>query len=277
MPSLLTCLTIYGYLCWFRTLDKWDFGTCGSFDNWDFIIITDLFYKLLVGWFEGRSSVCWFVDRSMAWYLGRPSGMRQYNQVHIDTSRPDDVIKRKHLPRYRPFVRGIQRSPVNSPHKGQWRGALIFSLLCARINGWVNNREAGDLRRHRAHYDVTVMTAKCFFVKENLGSSIQTSLKFVPEGSMGNRSTLDQVMFGITQVTSHSLKQSLPRCLLPYDATAPHWVNMYFSRLPIAFVSRWKPLEFQTGQCSYITVGCEKIHTCKINAHKEILRDLNVR
>ena len=45
----------------------------------------------------------------------------------------------------------------NSPHKGQWRGALMFSLLCALINSWVNNRKAGDLRRHRAHYDVTVM------------------------------------------------------------------------------------------------------------------------
>ena len=47
--------------------------------------------------------------------------------------------------------------PVNSPHKGQWRGALMFTLICARINGWVNNREAGDLRRYRAHYDVIVM------------------------------------------------------------------------------------------------------------------------
>ena len=55
------------------------------------------------------------------------------------------------------FVRWIHRSPVNSPHKGQWRGALIFSLTCARINDWVNNREAGDLRRHRDHYDVLVM------------------------------------------------------------------------------------------------------------------------
>ena len=45
----------------------------------------------------------------------------------------------------------------NSPHKGQWRGALMFSLIYAWINGWVNNREAGELRRHRAHYDVTVM------------------------------------------------------------------------------------------------------------------------
>ena len=47
--------------------------------------------------------------------------------------------------------------PVSSPHKGQWGGALMFSLICAQINGWVNNREAGDLRRHRAHYDCTVM------------------------------------------------------------------------------------------------------------------------
>ena len=44
-----------------------------------------------------------------------------------------------------------------SPHKGQRRGALMFSLICAGINGWVNNRKAGDLRRHRVHYDVTVM------------------------------------------------------------------------------------------------------------------------
>ena len=52
---------------------------------------------------------------------------------------------------------GIRRSPVNSPHKGQWRGMLVFSLICVWINGWVNNREAGDWRRYRAHYDVTVM------------------------------------------------------------------------------------------------------------------------
>ena len=69
----------------------------------------------------------------------------------------DDVIKWKHFPRYWPFVRGIHRSPVTSPHKGQWRGALIFSLICVWIKGWVNNREAGDLRRYRGHYDVSVM------------------------------------------------------------------------------------------------------------------------
>ena len=73
----------------------------------------------------------------------------------------DDVIKWKHFPRYWPFVRGIHRSPVNSPHKGQWHGALMFSLIWARTNTWVNNCEAGDLRRHRVHYDVIVMWVAC--------------------------------------------------------------------------------------------------------------------
>ena len=63
----------------------------------------------------------------------------------------------ENFPRYWPFVRGSHRSPVSYPRNGQWRGALIFSLICAWINGWVKNREAGDLMRHRAHYDVTVM------------------------------------------------------------------------------------------------------------------------
>ena len=76
--------------------------------------------------------------------------------VTIDTNH-DDVIKWKHFPRNWPFVRGIHRSPVNSPHKDQWRRAFMFSLICAWTNAWVNNREAGDLRRHRAHYDVIVV------------------------------------------------------------------------------------------------------------------------
>ena len=73
---------------------------------------------------------------------------------HLDDWKHDDVIKWKHYPRYWSFVRGIHRSPVNSPDKGQWRGALVFSLICVWINAWVNNRKAGDLRRHRAHNDI---------------------------------------------------------------------------------------------------------------------------
>ena len=74
-----------------------------------------------------------------------------------DCDTQDDVIKWKNVPRNWPFVRGIHRWPMNSPHKGQWRGALMFSLICVWMGDWVNNREAGDLRRHRAHNVVTVM------------------------------------------------------------------------------------------------------------------------
>ena len=69
----------------------------------------------------------------------------------------DVIIKWKRLSRYWPFVQRIRRSLVNSPLKGQWRGALMFSLICAWIKGWVNTRKAGDLRRHRAHYDITLL------------------------------------------------------------------------------------------------------------------------
>ena len=75
--------------------------------------------------------------------------------------RHDDVIKWIHFPRYWPFVSGIHQSPVNSPHKGQWHRALMFSLICAWINSWVNNGEPGDLKCHHAHYDVTVMQRDC--------------------------------------------------------------------------------------------------------------------
>ena len=80
---------------------------------------------------------------------------------HPDKSVHDDAIKCKHFLRYWPFVRGIHRSPVNSPHEGQWRGALMFSLIFTHhwSNGWVNNRDVGDLRCHRTQYDVTVMSS----------------------------------------------------------------------------------------------------------------------
>ena len=61
----------------------------------------------------------------------------------------DDVMKWKHFLRDWPFVRGIYRSPVTR--------SFDVSLICAWINGSVNNGEVGDLRRHRAYYDITVM------------------------------------------------------------------------------------------------------------------------
>ena len=64
------------------------------------------------------------------------------------------------FPLYWPFVRGIHRSPVDPPHKGHWRGSLMFSLISAGTNGWANTRDAGGLRRHRAHCDVTLTYMK---------------------------------------------------------------------------------------------------------------------
>ena len=69
----------------------------------------------------------------------------------------DDVIKWKHFLRYWPLVREIHQSPVNSPHKDQWRGVLMYSLICVWTNGWANNGEAAALGRHRAHYYIIVM------------------------------------------------------------------------------------------------------------------------
>ena len=72
---------------------------------------------------------------------------RHFNETFMMTSSSGNIF------------RVTDRSPANSPHKGQWRGALMFSLICVWINGWVNNREAGDLRRHRTHHDVIVMSS----------------------------------------------------------------------------------------------------------------------
>ena len=114
---------------------------------------------------DGVSSI-FYIRHGHAWqcYLECRiiSDRGRYNGTLMGTwyvlySNHDDVIKWKHFPRYWSFVWGIRRSPVNSLHKCKWHGALLFSLICAWINGWVNNRESGDLGRHHAHYDVTVM------------------------------------------------------------------------------------------------------------------------
>ena len=69
----------------------------------------------------------------------------------------NDIIQWKHFPRYWPFMRGIHRSPVDSPHKSYWRRVLMFSLICAWANSWANNRDTSDSRCNWAHYDDTVM------------------------------------------------------------------------------------------------------------------------
>ena len=72
----------------------------------------------------------------------------------------DDVIKWKHFPRYWPFVRGIRRSPVKSPNKGQWRSFDVFIDL--RLNkrlskqswGWWFETLSRPLWRHSNEWTV---------------------------------------------------------------------------------------------------------------------------
>ena len=92
-------------------------------------------------------------------------------------------------------MRGIRRSPTQWR---QWRRALMFSLICVRTNGWINYREAGDLRHHRAHYDVNIMPRQnglhfaddifqCIFTNKKAWILIQISLKFVLEAPIDKK------------------------------------------------------------------------------------------
>ena len=85
--------------------------------------------------------------------------------------------KWKHFLRY--FVMGFNRSTVDSRLKGQWRGALMLSLIFAWTNSWANNRDAVDLRRHRAHYYVTVMVCRCPSIHFQLAQCWLSSLKYL--------------------------------------------------------------------------------------------------
>ena len=95
-----------------------------------------------------------------------------------------DVIKWKHFPHYWPFVRGIHRSQMNSPHKGQWHRVLMFSSMYAS-NGWVNNQDTGDLS---THYDVTVMILEKELVTQNhTSNSVVNQWNAIQFSHVGNQ------------------------------------------------------------------------------------------
>ena len=120
---------------------------------------SDLFvYALHKKWGAGYPTKQTHDFLYFAFFLLRLSLLFLIDSRDLSTHFHDDVFKWKYFPHYWPFLRGIHRSPVKSPHKGQWRGALKFSLICFGLNGWINNRKAGDMRRYRAHYDVTMMS-----------------------------------------------------------------------------------------------------------------------
>ena len=149
--------------------------------------------------------------------------------MHYDTHTVilshDDIIKCKHFPNYWPFVHEIHWSPVNSLHKGQWRGALTFSWICPWINGWVNIREAGDLRCHRIHYDVTVMNLYLWRRKSLPSPCLQMSQHLTALGHQQAQSTGLSIiciltsfsgcqrfyLFFIDQMTTFKIANDLPQ------------------------------------------------------------------
>ena len=114
-----------------------------------------------------------------------------YKRITAVTIVNDDVIKWKHFQRYWPSM---------------------FSGICPWTNSWANNGDAGDLRRHRAHYDVIVMACEAaeFIMQlyaKTSGMELLTfcitfhafwlthwGLKFVPKGQVNNIPTLVQIM-----------------------------------------------------------------------------------
>ena len=99
----------------------------------------DIIYHFSILLFRGQSTFILYFHR----------------RQRIDYSPHDDVVKWKKIKRYWPFVRETHRSPVNSPHKGQWHGALIFSLICplnTRLSkqswGWWFETPSPSLWRH---------------------------------------------------------------------------------------------------------------------------------
>ena len=101
--------------------------------------------------------------------------------------------------------------PVNSPHKGQWRGALMFSLICAWINNWVNNHEADDLRRRRGHYDVNVMRQQNDDVMETL-SALLTVCEGIPPVESPHKGSVMQGFDVLFIVSLNKLLNKLLSC-----------------------------------------------------------------
>ena len=86
-----------------------------------------------------QSLAAWAANSDLSWWSRDSTTLiTSWSWQGLERLSPDDVIKWKHFQRYWPFVRGIQRSPVKSPHKGQWRGALIFDdeRLSKQPWGW---------------------------------------------------------------------------------------------------------------------------------------------
>ena len=137
-PSLGICIFTSWNMAWYQ----WIIRMC-VYLNISCVIIHQIWYK---EWFF---NVCYIWKYTVDWWNHSCSNVQQ-NSIDTSlmmTSWNGNIFR----------VAGHLCGEFTGL-KGQWRGALIFSLICVWINGWVNNREAGDLRRFRAHYEVSVMS-----------------------------------------------------------------------------------------------------------------------
>ena len=130
------------------------------------LLIFSTSLQIASSWYRPSVGISWHASRIKPATISLPhilhsgvicgtftvSNVKDYlsNLATIMTSSNGNIFRRG----YWPIMRGSCGSPVNSPHKGLWRGALMFSLICG---GGANNRDAGDLKCHRDYYDVTVM------------------------------------------------------------------------------------------------------------------------
>ena len=133
----------------------------------------------------------------------------------------------KHFPRYWPLVQGIHRSLVNSPHKGQWRGALMFSLIYVWTNGWVNNRDAGDLRRNRAHNYVTVMEPGNLFISSGIHWSSRTCKNNKIRCVSYSSSCRGDHISTIVNYSQEAKTKRPPFCKRHFEMHFTEWHNLY--------------------------------------------------
>ena len=128
--SLLTCILILYRVIWYLS-----YIDILVYTWWIVILYIFMLNKFCLSpesWVLSPESWVqyWPTSISPYWKINSEYKVPQYFRVP-QTTYHHDVIKWKHFLRYWPFVRGIHRSTMNSPHKGQWFGALIFSLICA--------------------------------------------------------------------------------------------------------------------------------------------------
>ena len=166
----------------------------------------------------------------------------------------DDVIKWKHFPRYCPFVRRIYPSPVNS----QWRRASMFSLICAWTNSRANNGGPGDLRHHRSHYDIIVMTQGgpiyfCLLLSLfNIHLGAMLNVQFQKHGYRFDCAASCEVNFQFSQNNSLCLLTDLI-CMefLSFYLSCQRELWISFISLKMAYVNILKPEH--TVDCWYMT------------------------